>query len=192
MKKLLMIAALVAAPVALAETSYDYVDVGFQGGEMDLLGTDIDTGGYALEFSKSLSDATYVQFEYNTVETDPSGISVTDWAFLIGVHGEFAYAEVGLANGGIDFCDLVLPPCEFDDSGFTVDLGLRGMVSDTLELNAHVGHSDMGDFDSFTNYGFGGVLMFSDSVGMSFSYDMRTGDSVDLINYGFGLRVNFE
>jgi hypothetical protein len=191
-KKLLMIAALVAAPVALAEPSYDYIDLGFQaGGEMDL-GVTIDTTGFALEGSKSLSDDTYVQFEYNSIETDPSGVSVTDWALSIGVHGEFAYAEVGLASGGIDFCDVVFPPCEFDDSGFTIDLGLRGMVTDSFELNAHVGHSDMGDFDSFTNYGIGGVFMFSDGVGMSFNYDMRAGDIIDLMSYGIGLRINFE
>ena len=194
MKKFLMIVALVAAPAALAEPSYNYFDVSYQaGGEMDfctvfLPPCTIDADGFALKGSFVVNDSWFVEFDYNAVGTDPTGIDVTDYALLAGWHNEMFFAKFGYASGEVDLIGFGT----FDDSGLTFDVGLRNMVTDTFELNAHVGYSDLGDFDTFTNFGFGGVFMFTDSMGLSFNYDIRAGDDVDFTTYGLGLRVTFD
>lgn len=194
MKKILMIAALAAAPAAFAETSYSYLDVNYQfGGEIDFGGgATIDDAGFGFELSYALNDAMFVAFEYTDLSTDPSAVDTTDYSLAIGWHGELAYAKLGYESAEISVCAVLAPPCAFDDSGFMVDFGLRGNPSDEMELNAHVGYSDLGDLDTFTNFGFGAVYMFSESAGVSFNYDLRSGDGIDYTSYGLGIRVTFD
>jgi hypothetical protein len=172
--------------------AYGFFDLNYQvGGEIDSpLGT-IDADGYGLKAGLPLGDNLFIGVEYLALGTDPSGLDLTDWSVSLGLHGETFYAMLGIQTVEVDICTLVLPPCAFDDDGYKLELGMRSMVSDAFELNAHVGQSDIGDVDTFNSYGIGAVLMFSANAGVSFNYDLRSGDNFDISNYGVGLRINF-
>lgn len=191
--KILALALVAAAPFAASadEASYRYLDVSYQfGGSIDA-GPSIDTDGFALEASFPIGDNWHVAFDYSDLGTDPSAIDISDWALKAGWHNDVFFANVGLESAEFDFCAVLLPPCTIDDSGYNVDFGVRAMTSDTFELNGHVGYSDLGDLDTYTNYGVGAVFLFSESLGLSFNYEMRAGDGIDLSSYGLGLRWNF-
>lgn len=191
--RILALAFALALPLAAsADVSYSYLDAGYQfGGDVDIGIGAVDTDGFALKGSYAVNDTVFVQFDYSALGTDPSGIDFTDWALSIGWHGEMAYAKFGVASEEVDVCGLFTPPCTIDDTGYAIDFGLRAMVTDALELNGHVGYSDLGDLDTYTNYGVGAVFMVGESMGISFNYDLRSGDGIDFTSYGIGARFNF-
>jgi hypothetical protein len=203
MKKFLMIAALVAAPAALAEeTSYSYFDATYQlGGDMEFGGGggSIDSDGYDLDLSFAVNDSMFVVFNYTTTGTDPSVFDINTMSLAAGWHGERFFAKLGWQSDEFDACAIVAPPCTVDDSGYVLDLGLRTIVRDRLELNAHVGVSDTGDLGQSTNFGVGAVLMVAEDIGVSFNYDLRQvselggagGFDLDVTSYGLGFRFNF-
>lgn len=192
--KLLALLFITLAPFAAWAdgAAYGYIDLNYQvGGEIDSPLGSIDADGYGLKAALPLGDNLFIAFDYLTLGTDPSGLDLTDWAVSLGLHGDTFYAMLGLQTVEIDICTLVAPPCVFDDDGYKLELGMRSMVTEAFELNAHVGQSDIGDLDTFNSYGVGAVLMFSASAGVSFNYDIRSGDDFDITNYGVGLRINF-
>jgi hypothetical protein len=192
--RILALACALALPFgALAQPSYDYVEVSYQfGGDLEgANGNSIDADGYVLEGSISIKDDWFAQFSYNEIGTDPEAIDISDWMLLFGWHNELFYAKAGIESAELDLCLILAPPCSVDDSGYNVDFGLRGMATEMLELNGHVGYSDLGDLDNFINYGVGAVFMFTDSMGVALNYDLRSGDDLDTTSYGIGLRIGF-
>ena len=193
--KLLALLFVALAPCAvLADgASYRYVEANYQfGGEIDAGFGAIDTDGYGFKASLAMGERMFFAFDYLAIGTDPSGLDLTNWSLAVGLHGDTFYAKAGIENGEIDACALFAPPCSTDDSGYNIDFGMRTMVTDAFELSAHVGYSDLGDLDTFTNYGVGAVLLFSESAGVTFNYDLRAGDGVDITTMGAGLRINFD
>lgn len=194
MKKLLMVAALAIAPAALAEPTYSFVSFAYQmDGEISTAGGSIDTDAYNFKGSFAVSDGMFVEFVYNSIGTDPSALDITDYALAFGFNGEMGYAKFGYESAEFDFCAIFgAPPCTLDDSGFTADFGLRSQVSDQVELNAHVGYSDLGDLETYTNVGFGVAVNVSESADLTFNFDKRLGDSFDIQTITIGVRFNFE
>jgi hypothetical protein len=178
--KFLALALVAAAPFAAsADVSYSYVDLSYQMGSADPGGVDFD--GFQLEVSGAFSDNWFVAFEYGDYTFDPTG-DFSDMALFLGWNNDMFFAKLGYEDA-----DIV----GFSDSGYALDFGARGMVSDGFELNGHVGYSDLGDLDTFTNYGIGAVWFFGDNMGLSFNYDIRSGDGVDFDSMGVGFRFNF-
>ena len=187
--KFLALALAAFAPFAvMADVSYSFVEASYQlGGEAeDITGAE-DTDGFQLRGSFAVNDNWFVEFDYGTLSTDPSGVDINSMSLLAGWHGELVYAKFGYESLELD----AGAGGSVDDSGYNLDFGVRSMVSDAIELNGHVGYSDLGNFDTFTNYGFGALWTFGDNMGVTFNYDMHSGDGVDLSTYGFGFRLNF-
>lgn len=179
--KFLALALVALAPFAASadDLSYSYVDLSYQMGSADPGGFDFD--GLQLEVSGAFSDNWFVAFEYGDFSFDPTG-DFSDMALMLGWKNDMFFAKFGYEDaesGG------------FSDSGYIFDVGARGMVGEGFELNGHIGMSDLGTFESFTNYGIGAVWYFGDNMGVSFNYDMRAGDNIDLDSMGVGFRFNF-
>ena len=178
--KILAIAFAALAPFAAFadDVSYTYADFSYQTGSVDPQ----DFDGFRLATSFAVNESWYVAFDYTNLAFDPTG-DLNDYALSAGWHNEMFFAEVGYESVDVS---------GFNDSGFALDFGLRSMVSETFELNAHLGYSDLGSVDTFMKYGFGGVWMFGDNMGVSFNYDLWSADSGgDLDSLGVGFRYNF-
>lgn len=195
MKTKLAIAALaLALPFAAsADVSYKYLDVNYQfAGDIDVdlgpLGSgSVDTDGFGIRSSFEIDETWFATFEYTSLATDPSGLDITDWALHGGWRNDMFFAKFGYETMELDAGG----GNSADDGGYNLDFGVRTMVSDSVELNGHLGYSDLGDLDTFMNYGFGAVWMFGEQMGASFNYDMRSADGADFTTMGVGLRVNF-
>lgn len=178
--KFLAIAFALLAPFAVLadDVSYGYVDFSYQTGSVD----PVDFDGFRLDLSYPINDNWFIAFDYTDVSFDPTG-DFSDYSIAAGWHNEMFFATFGYETAEVT---------GFDDSGYALDFGLRSMVSENVELNAHLGYSDLGSFDTFMKYGFGGVWMFGDNMGVSFNYDLWSADTGgDLDSMGVGIRFNF-
>lgn len=179
--KFLALALVALAPFAASadDVSYSYADISYQIGSIDPGGVDID--GFALEASGAFGDHWFVSFDYSDYSMDPVG-DLSLMGLYFGWQNDMFFAKLGYVDG---------EAVGFSDSGYGFDLGVRSMVSDAFELNGHVGYSDIGNFETFTNYGIGAVWYFGDNMGVSFNYDMMSGDFNDVDSMGVGFRFNF-
>jgi len=181
--KFLALAMVAAAPFAAsADVSYSYADFSYQSGSAEAGPFSADFDGFMLKASGEFSDNWFVQFDYGSFSFDGGG-DLDDMALFLGWKNDMFFAKIGFEDADAG--------AGASDSGYALDFGARGMMSDGFELNGHIGYSDLGTFDTFTNYGFGAVWYFGDNMGVSFNYDMRSGDNVDIDHFGVGFRYNF-
>lgn len=179
--KIFAIALVALAPFAASadDASYKYFDLSYQMGSADPGGSDFD--GFQIKASGEFSDNWFVDFSYGDYAFDPTG-DFSDMALFVGWKNDIFFAKIGFEDA---------EAFAVSDSGYALDFGVRSMMSESFELNGHIGYSDLGSFDTFTNYGFGGVWFFGENMGISFNYDMRAGDTVDIDAMGVGFRYNF-
>jgi hypothetical protein len=179
---------------ASADVSYSFFEVNYQfSGTFEVVGCcEFDTDGFGVKGSFAVNDNWYVQFDYNDIGTDPDIGSTSNYALSAGWHNEMFFARLGYESAE--------EPLGTSGSGYVFDLGLRSMVSDSFELNAHVGMSDLGDFGSTMNYGVGAMFLFGDNMGVTFNYDLRSVDDfaavpaleADYDTMGLGIRFTFD
>lgn len=181
--KILAIAFVALAPFAASadDLSYNYAEVGYQfGGDVNV-GPSLSTDGFDLRASFAVDDAWFVSFDYFSLSGD-FGIDPKDYTLSAGYHGEMFYGKVGYEK---------LEIFGFSDSGYSLEGGARGMISDGFELNGHIGYADLGNWDTWTSYGFGAVYSFGDNMGVTFNYDLRSATGIDVTTYGLGFRMTF-
>lgn len=176
MKKVLVMLAFAPA-LAMADLSYTYVEGNYGNFDVDGAG---DGSLLGFKGSYGFSDMWFGDFVYQ--QADVTGLDTTDYTLSFGWHGQNVFVKFGFESLDFDVAD---------DTGYTFDVGARGMVADKFELNGHVGMSDIGDLETYTNYGFGAVYTFGESWGATFNYDIRSGDFSDVTLWTFGIRKNF-
>ncbi|MGB5719239.1 MAG: hypothetical protein WBM34_00975, partial [Woeseiaceae bacterium] len=74
-----------------------------------------------------------------------------------------------------------------DDNGYGVMVGVRGMVSERLELDGNLSYVDLGDGSDGTALGASALYALSDS----FSLGLAAGFDEDTTTYGLVGRVYF-
>ena len=198
--KILALALAVAAPCAAVadDVRYKYLDIGYQiGGEVEYGFGTSKTDGYALAAAFEVSDDWFIKFDYSSLATDPSIDDIDRHSLALGWHGELFYAS--LAWKGMEAAGT-------DGSGYGLELGLRSMVTESLELHGYFSTNDLGDAGKQIAYGGSAVWYFNRSapdahrVGLTFNYDLANvadfagtpGFDVDSTSYGLGLRVDFD
>lgn len=194
-KKYLALALVAFTPFAAsaATASYQFVDLSYQvGGDIDVGIGSIDTDGYILKAAMPLGESLFLGLDYSRLNTDPSGVEFTDYVLALGLHGETFYAKFGYESAEFQACGAVLPPCVLEGNGYNLDLGMRSMMSERIEFNAHLGQSDLGDLGTMQVYGAGAVFLFTEHAGLSLNYDIRSNDNVDFVTYGLGFRMSFD
>jgi hypothetical protein len=172
-----------ALPAAAADLSWDWVDLRYTGYDAQNGSGD----GVGVSVVKSIGDSVYVIGAYDDLSLEVLGFDVdaTLWRVGIGSHRRvsdkihafseltFENAEVGAGIGSAD------------DSGYGFRFGLRGMATDSLELNGGIRYIDVGSTD--TLLGFGAVLSIGERFALTTSYE----DGDDSF-YTFGARYNFD
>ena len=74
-----------------------------------------------------------------------------------------------------------------DDDGYGVSVGIRGLLSDNVELNGSIAYSDLGDGADGTAFGAGALYSFTENFALGF--DVSVDDDVTM--YGVGARFYF-
>jgi hypothetical protein len=203
MKKFLMVAAIAAAPAVLADApSYDYLQASFATGTMEFNGFgETDADGFAYRGAFSIDDSLFAQIDFLDLGTgsDAQIGAAHANSLSFGYHDDMFFARVGYE--WVSGPELFIPAA---GSGLLVDVGLRTIISEGLEVSAHYGRAEgSAGFGQSTMYGVAGAYQASESMAITVNYDLRKvsdyaelligpGLDVDMKSYGIGLRWNFD
>ncbi len=179
--------ALCAAPALADEFSYSYINLGYQAVEIDLGGGfDVDGDGFAIGGSFEGGESWHIFGGYGSTSFD-FGVDLNEFAIGGGYHtpisdkvdfvGELAYVTVEVeVPGGFST----------DDDGIGVSIGLRGMMSDVVELSGSINYVDLGGGGETS---FGANAWFN--MGPAFALGISAGFGDDVTAYGVGVRWYF-
>ncbi len=189
-KKLLGIALIFAFTSAVADDlSYNFVELGYMKAELDddLAGFDVDGDGFGIRGSFEINEAFFVALNYSALGFD-FGVDLDQLSAGVGYHG-------AMSNGTDFFAVLSYLRAEVsasgfgsaDEDGFGATVGVRGMLTDKVELNGRIGYADLGDGADGTSFGAGALYSFTDAFALGF--DIEIDEDVTL--YGLGGRFYF-
>jgi hypothetical protein len=176
---------LAAAPLAaMAEDmSYNYVDLAYVDQDIDGVGPSAD--GFGLRGSIGFAENWLAFAEYTS--TSVQGVDIEQIAVGFGGHygltdqldlvGRVGYFEINLDAG----------PLNADDDGYLLDLGLRGQVTEGVEVEGGVRYTDLSEGGDDTALFVGGRFHFNKTWAVGAEY--QSGD--DLSNLLAYVRASF-
>ncbi len=176
LKKSLGILLLLAASPAMADISYNYVDLRLQRIEFDDpfgVGVDIDGDGFGIGGSFEIGEDFFLQAGYGQADLD-FGFDADELGLGIGyktaisdrsdVFATLSYLSTEISASGAG---------SFDDDGFGISVGVRAMLTDALELNGALGYVDLDESGDNTSVSVGGLYSITDAfaLGAGISFD---------------------
>lgn len=185
---LLVLLVFAGATAVAEEVSYSFVQAGYQRVDFDVGGgSNVDGDGFGVGGSVAVGDTWHIVANYSTADFD-LGVDLDEFSIGAGYH-------FGIAQNADFFAELLYVQLDASASGFSADdsglganVGLRSMISETLELFGHISHVDLDDAGNSTTVGAGLWYTVSGNlaVGLSASFDD------DVKTYGIGLRLYFD
>jgi hypothetical protein len=191
MRNGMILAALAAAGLsgqALAQDglSYSYLDVGYI--STDLEDFDVDGDGFGLDGSIALTDKVHAVASYSDQEFD-FGVDAKAYSVGAGLNwplqqnldlvGRLSYVKAELDAPGFS---------EFDDDGYGVEAGLRGLVGERFELGGTINYVDLNDSGDDTSFAVGGLYhltnQFAFGLGADFGDDVTSWTAAFRVNFG--------
>ena len=163
MLRSIMVTLLVAfsATVSAQGINYNYVQGSYGRIELDNPGGNVDGDGFGLSASFAINDNFHVFGEYQTADFSPGDVDLLELG--AGYHNNIAQNLDVYANLGY---------LQFDATGaskedaFSVGIGLRGAVSDAVELYGGLDYVDFQDSDSETRSNAGFILSLTETWGV--------------------------
>lgn len=186
--QVLLASTLLVCGVAQAEMGYTYAEAGFGSTELDLGGgTEVDGDGFLLGGSIAVTGKAHVFADFSTADMD-FDVDLTRYKVGFGLnHGLSDRVDLVGRVAWVKF-DVETPIGDADEDGYGIDLGLRGQVSDTFELEGGIEYIDLGssggDDTSFVAQG-----RYSFTEQFSLGGQVEVGD--DFTVYGILARLNF-
>jgi hypothetical protein len=129
--------------------NYSYVELRYDESDFRVGPADIDGDGISLEGSFELTDDWHLVASYGAADLD-NGIDVDTWAFGVGyrhplksnvdLYGRVLYID--------SEADLPGPGGGPDEDGLGLQLRIRALVNDDLEVEGGIQHIDLGDSDT--------------------------------------------
>ena len=178
-----------AAPAMAAELDYNFIEFGYHTVEIDdvVPGLDVDGDGFGIRGVVEVADQWYVIAAYRAIDFD-FGIDGDTLQLGGGYH-------VPISDRADVFADLSYLRAEasasgFDsesDSGYGMRVGVRGMVSDRVELEGSLGYADFGGNNDGSTFGVAALYEFTPAVHGGVSVDIEE----DATALGIGVRIYF-
>jgi hypothetical protein len=181
---------LLAFPAFAGDISYNYIELGYQKIDFDeelSPGVSIDGDGFGVAGSFEVGESWFVGVGYSQADFD-LGIDSIDFdeiAAGIGWHTtmsnnsdfyallQYVRAEASLSG---------FPSVDEDGIGF--EIGVRGMVTDNIEIGGSIGYVDLGDAGDGTTFGANVLYNFTDNFAAGVFLDFDE----DTTGYGAGVR----
>lgn len=189
MKYSLIALALAAALPLSAHASdlkYNFVEADYA--RTNAFGTTLD--GYKVKGSAAFGDDFYGIGSYGRVSK--SGGDFTEGTVGLGYRhaisdkaswdSDLSYVsdKVSASGGG-----------SFNDNGYRIATGVRGMLSDKLEGNLNVNYTDVNNFGNGVGGGIGAVFHINDMWGITGGYDYSKRETTNLNTWTVGVRASF-
>ena len=186
-KKSLGILLLAAASPAMADISYNYVDVGVQRIELDAGVFEVDGDGFGVAGSFEIAEDWFLQAAYGTLDFD-FGVDLDQTVLGIGykrplsstrdVFATVSYVRAEASASGFS---------SVDDDGFGISVGIRAMLTDEFEFNGALGYVDLDDGGDNTSVSAGLLYSFTDTFALGVGVDFDE----DVTSYGILGRIYF-
>jgi hypothetical protein len=195
-KKALFSFATIAAlspTLALADQpSYNYVDAGYL--RLDLDDISLDPTGYFVRGSIEAGENWFFKAGYGTADDSSSFVDVEADEYNVGVGYKKALGENSSFHIALDYINAEAEAknnfggkASADENGYGVTLGVRGMVSESFELNGGIGYADVGDEDGL-GLGVGAVWYLTEGFGILAE---ASADDDSNRQYMVGVRLSF-
>ena len=173
-------------PALADQPSYNFIQLGYQEVDLDVGGFDVDGSGFGLGGSVEFADNWFGFVSYSDIgfdfNVDLTQVSVgVGWKTPVSENSSFfataGYAEAEVSAPGFGSAD---------ENGYALGIGIRGNVSELIELFASVSYVDFGEGDST---GFGGGVYFNITEAFALGVGLETDD--DVTGYGANIRWYF-
>lgn len=180
---------LAGAPANADGISYSYIEANYQELDLDFGGgVDADGDGFAVAGSAAVGDSAFVFAKYGSFDLE----SVVDYSILsvgAGYHDSLSektdwYATLAYVKADLDAGFFG----SADDSGYGVSVGLRSMMSPSLEVYGSIGYTDLGDGADGTAFGAGLWYTVSGNIALGLNASFEE----DVTTYGAGVRLYFD
>jgi len=182
---------LLAGPVLAADISYNFAQVGYQWITLEdvVPGVDVDGDGFGVGGSFEVGDSWFIQAAYQQASFD-FGVDFDQVSAGVGYHAALSQSADFFATLSYVAVEAsVSGPItgSASENGYGATIGLRGMVTDKLELDGTIGYVDLGDGADGTSFGAAAIYNFTDM----FSLGLDVGFEEDAVSYGVGMRFYF-
>lgn len=140
---LLLAGSLAATSVAAQDLSYDFIEFRYAETEIDVDGFDeVDGDGYQLGGSFALTPDVHAFVDYENLEFDQD---VEAAGFEIGLGYQIPVGRSTDLVMRVAYVDAEVdtPFGDFNDDGFSVSAGFRGLLSDSIELRGGASYVDL-------------------------------------------------
>ena len=184
--------ALLALPAFAGDISYNFVELGYQKIDVDDvgIGADADGDGFGIGGSFEIGESWFVAASYSQAELDlPAGFGITldldqtalgvGWHTTMSNNSDFyaliQYVQAELSVDGFGSAD---------EDGIGATIGIRGMVTDNVEIGGSIGYVDLGDAGDGTAFGANVLYNFTENFAAGLFLDIEE----DVTGYGAGVR----
>jgi len=177
-RSLLMAVILAASSNAISrEISYDYIQGTYSSVTDSSFPNDIDGDRFGVSGSLGVTQNLALTAGFNATSFD-NDIDTSQFALGITLHAPIAVGTEVVGN--LSALKAKIEGSNFDDNdtGFIVGIGLRHLVTNSVELDAGISYTDVYD-DNFTTFGFGARFYANDKI--SFGIGYATEDDVDAL-----------
>lgn len=163
---LLIILVAFSASVGAQGLNYNYVQGSYGRVDLDDVGIDVDGDGLGISAMFAIDENFHVFGEYQTADMD-FGVDLNLMELGVGYHTNISpnldlYANLGYVNIEVDASGFG----SADDDGFSIGVGLRGAVSEAVELFGGLDYVDFDEGDGETRANAGFMLSLTDQLGV--------------------------
>ena len=188
-KILVLSTALLALPAFAGDISYNYIELGYQKIDIDDpgFGFDVDGDGFGIAGSFEVGESAFVEVSYSQADFD-IGIETIDldeiaagigWHTTMSNNSDFyALLQYIRAEASLTGFDSI------DEDGIGFEIGVRGMVTDNIELAGSIAYVDLGDAGDGTSFGAQMLYEFTENFAAGVFLDFEE----DASSYGAGVR----
>ena len=181
---------LLALPAFAGDISYNYVELGYQKIDLDeelSPGISIDGDGFGIAGSFEIAESWFIGLSYAQADFDLGidNIDLDEMAVGAGWHTTmsnnsdfYALLQYVRAEATLTGFDSV------DEDGIGFEIGVRGMVTDNIELAGSIAYVDLGDAGDGTSFGAKMLYEFTDNFAAGVFLDFDD----DATGYGAGVR----
>ena len=205
---LLLLSVAISVPTFAAPPDFNLIEMTYERLDFSKFEADYRPAGLSIGGSKELASNWFVFGSYAYRDGQPGLARVADGFYAYettivdlgaGYHRDISdhiglFAAASYINAGVSlFGGIAGRPLSVDQEGYSLTVGIRGNVTERLELSGHVGAVDVGDYpvgfvSSSTAIGFGAHFGLTSNLGWLANWEANMeGDN----SLSFGVRLGF-
>lgn len=164
LKKLIALTIVTLFASTANATNFSYTSFGIDLGKINVNGLSEDLNAYGINASLQINNNVYLLGSYTSAEKDVNGLEVTRKSTQLGIGGAIplmqfvdGFATVSYARAAAEDC-LGVSCIKADDHGYTLSAGVKAWLTDSIDLLAALGYSELtqtNSNNSSTKFGIG-------------------------------------